>query len=253
MKILDDSKQESRSLLLQKIDKEKLPNHIAITMDGNGRWARKRFLPRTLGHIEGVERVRDIVEATRELNIPYLTLYTFSTENWKRPKKEVDTLMGLFVEYLRKEINSLHKNGVKVNIIGEQYGLSEKVKIEVENATNKTKNNDKLNLNIALNYGSRQEITKAFKDMYSDLKNKKIDIEKINEDTIKEYLYTKNQPDPDLFIRTSGEQRLSNFLLYQIAYSELDFVDTLWPDFKREDLYKSIINFQNRSRRYGGI
>ena len=241
------------SNIIQEIDKKNLPQHIAIIMDGNGRWAKKRFLPRTLGHREGVKRVRDIVEATRELNIPYLTLYTFSTENWKRPKDEVDTLMSLFIEYLKKEIESLNNNGVKVNVIGNLDDMPLQVKYEVENATYKTKNNDKLTLNIALNYGSRQEITNAFKNIYLDLKLEKIDINDLNEDTISKYLYTKQQPDPDLLIRTSGEQRISNFLLYQIAYSELDFVETLWPDFKKEDLYKSIVKFQNRNRRYGGV
>ena len=230
-----------------------LPKHIALIMDGNGRWAKKKLLPRTAGHISGVERVRDIIEASIELKIPFITLYAFSTENWKRPKKEIDTLMDLLTRYLKKETKSLNKNGVKINIIGDIEPLSEKVKSEVKKSIEGTKDNSNLTLNIALNYGSRQEIVKAFKDIYLDINKGDLSIDDVNEELLSNYLYTKNQPDPDLIIRTSGEQRISNFLLYQIAYSEFDFVDTLWPDFNKEKFYESIVKFQNRTRRYGGI
>ncbi len=235
------------------IDLENLPRHIAIIMDGNGRWAKKRFLPRTAGHITGAEKVRDVVEACIDLKIPYLTLYAFSKENWKRPKKEVDTLMQLLSKYLKKETKELDKNGVKINIIGDIEELPDSVRLELERSIEQTKDNTNLTFNLALNYGSRQEIVKAFKDIYRDIEAGKLSVDDIDEDKISDYLYTKGQPDPDLVIRTSGEERISNFLLYQIAYSEFDFIDILWPDFKRDDLYKSIIKFQKRNRRYGGI
>lgn len=235
------------------IDLENLPKHIAIIMDGNGRWAKNRFLPRTAGHITGAEKVRGVVEACLDLNIPYLTLYAFSKENWKRPKQEVETLMHLLSKYLKKETNELDKNGVKINIIGDIEELPDSVRIELQKSIEKTKDNKELTFNLALNYGSRQEIVKAFKDMHRDIEEGKLSIDDISEDSISEYLYTKGQLDPDLIIRTSGEKRISNFLLYQVAYSEFDFIDVLWPDFKKDDLYKSIIEFQKRTRRYGGI
>lgn len=242
-----------KSEYIDKIDRDSLPRHIAIIMDGNGRWAKNKFLPRTAGHITGVERVRDVIEASIEIGIPFITLYAFSTENWKRPRVEIDTLMNLLIKYLKKETTSLHANGVKINIIGDMEPLSEKVKFEVKKSIEETKNNSKLTLNIALNYGSRQEIVKAFKEIHLDINKGKLNIEDVNESILSNYLYTKNQPDPDLIIRTSGEERISNFLLYQIAYSEFDFVDVLWPDFNKEHFYKSIIKFQNRTRRYGGV
>lgn len=235
------------------VNLEKLPKHVAIIMDGNGRWAKQRFLPRTLGHTAGVERVRDVVEECIELEIPYLTLYAFSKENWKRPKKEIDVLMKLLSKYLKKETQSLNKNGVKINIMGDIEELPENARIEVEKATKMTKDNEKLVLNLALNYGARQEITQAFKKIYSDLQNETLSIDDIDEDVVNNYLYTNGQPDPDLIIRTSGEQRISNFMLYQAAYSEFDFIEILWPDFDKTEFRKSIIKFQNRTRRYGGI
>lgn len=247
------SKSSKHDKIEKQIDLENLPKHIAIIMDGNGRWAKNRFLPRTAGHITGAEKVRDAVEACLDLNIPFLTLYAFSKENWKRPKKEVETLMQLLSKYLKKETAELDKNGVKINIIGDIEELPESVKLELKKSIEKTKDNTSLTFNLALNYGSRQEIVKAFKDMHIDIEEGKLDIADIDESTISDYLYTKGQPDPDLIIRTSGEERISNFLLYQIAYSEFDFIDVLWPDFKKDDLYKSIIKFQQRSRRYGGI
>ncbi len=235
------------------VDHEKLPSHIGIIMDGNGRWAKKRFLPRTAGHTAGAKTVRKIVEECVKLNIPYLTLYAFSKENWKRPKEEVSKLMQLLTRYLRKEINNLNENGVKIKILGDIDELPEQVQTEVKNAMVSTKDNSKLVLNLALNYGSRQEIVKAFQNIHKDIENNKLNIEDVTKELISDYLYTENQPDPDLIIRTSGEQRISNFMLYQVAYSEFDFVDVLWPDFNREDFHKSIIKFQNRSRRYGGV
>lgn len=237
----------------EQIDLENLPEHIAIIMDGNGRWAKNKFLPRTAGHITGAEKVRDVVEACLDLKVPFLTLYAFSKENWKRPKKEVETLMQLLSKYLKKETAELDKNGVKINIIGDIEELPDSVKLELKKSIEKTKDNTSLTFNLALNYGSRQEIVKAFKDMHVDIEQGKLDIDDVDENTISDYLYTKGQPDPDLIIRTSGEERISNFLLYQIAYSEFDFIDVLWPDFKKEDLYRSIIKFQKRTRRYGGI
>lgn len=248
-KTLSNEEQEQINLINQK-DK---PKHVALIMDGNGRWAKKKLLPRTAGHIEGVERVRDVVEASIDLGIPFITLYAFSTENWKRPKQEVDLLMKLLIKYLQKESESLHKNGVKINIIGDTEELPEVVKSEVNKAIEKTKDNDALTLNLALNYGSRQEIVSAFKVMQKDLECGLLKIDDLNEDNLKNYLYTKDQPDPDLLIRTSGEKRISNFLLYQIAYSELEFTEVLWPNFKKKDFYEAIIKFQNRNRRYGGI
>ncbi|WP_069649574.1 isoprenyl transferase [Caloranaerobacter ferrireducens] len=235
------------------IDKNKLPRHVAIIMDGNGRWAKKRFLPRTAGHKEGVERVKEIVKACGNLGIEYLTLYAFSTENWARPKDEVDTLMKLLVEYLRKELDTLHKNNVRIMVLGNIDELPDLPKKEIIKAIEKTKNNEKLILNIALNYGSRDEIIQAVRNIILDVKHNKINIEEINKENFKKYLYTRNQPDPDLLIRTSGEQRVSNFLLYQIAYSEFYFTNTLWPDFKEEHLYKAILEYQNRERRFGKI
>ncbi|KPU28183.1 UDP pyrophosphate synthase [Caloranaerobacter sp. TR13] len=235
------------------INRSKLPRHIAIIMDGNGRWAKKRFLPRTAGHREGVERVKEIVKACGNLGIKYLTLYTFSTENWARPKDEVDTLMKLLVEYLRKELDTLHKNNVRIKVLGNIDELPNLPKKEIIKAIEKTKNNEKLILNIALNYGSRDEIIQAVRNIIFDVKHNKISVEEINKENFKKYLYTSNQPDPDLLIRTSGEQRVSNFLLYQIAYSEFYFTNTLWPDFKEEHLYKAILEYQNRERRFGKI
>jgi len=239
--------------LMNSIGESNLPKHIAIIMDGNGRWAKKRFLPRTAGHKEGIERVKEIVQVAGDLGIKYLTLYAFSTENWSRPKDEVDTLMKLLVEYLRKELDTLNTNNVKINVIGNIDRLPDLPKKEVSNAMKKTINNKKLILNIALNYGGRSEIVNAIKTIVDDVNSNMIKIDDINEDIVKNYLYTRKQPDPDLLIRPSGEKRISNFLLYQIAYTEFVFTDILWPDFTKEHFYKAIVEFQKRKRRYGGI
>ena len=239
--------------LIYDIDLNNVPTHIAIIMDGNGRWAKKRFLPRTAGHKAGVETIREIVKECSRLNVKYLTLYAFSTENWKRPKVEIDTLMSLLVSYLKSEIKELHSNNVRIETIGDISKLPQSCIKELDNARELTKDNTGVTLNLALNYGSRNDITNAVLNLVKDCKSDKINIESINEDTIKNYLSTKSTPDPDLLIRTSGEERLSNFLLWEIAYSEFYFTDVHWPDFNRQELQKAIYVYQNRDRRFGGL
>jgi undecaprenyl diphosphate synthase len=216
-------------------------------MDGNGRWAKKRSLPRTFGHKQGVKAIKKIVKAASSLGIKVLTLYAFSTENWKRPKSEIKTLMVLLNFFLSKEVDELNKEGVKLRVLGDLSRFSEDIKIEIKKACDLTCNNTGLNLNIALNYGARQEILQAFEKML------KQGIKKPTEAILSSFLYTAGQPDPDLLIRTSGEFRISNFLLWQIAYSEIYIVDKLWPDFSEKDLERAIINFQSRQRRFGGV
>lgn len=235
------------------LDLDNIPKHIAIIMDGNGRWAKERKLPRSLGHKAGVETIRDIVKECNNLGVRYLTLYAFSTENWKRPKDEVNALMELLIQYLRKEVNELHENNVVINTIGDISKLPKTCKDELIKAYNKTKSNTGLILNLALNYGGRDEIIRAIKLMYKDIESKGLDIEKINEELFKNYLYTKDIPDPDLIIRPSGEQRISNFLLWQCAYSEFWYSNIKWPDFKKNHLHKAIKDYQNRNRRFGGV
>lgn len=235
------------------IDLNNVPTHIAIIMDGNGRWAKKRFLPRTAGHKAGVETIRNVVKECSRLNVKYLTLYAFSTENWRRPKPEVDTLMNLLSTYLRNEIAELHRNNVKLTAIGDTSQLPSVCIRELKAAMELTKDNDGVNLNLALNYGSRYDIKNAILDIVKDFKSGKIDIDSIDEDAIKNYLSTKSIPDPDLVIRTSGEQRLSNFLLWEVAYSEFYFTDIHWPDFNKDELQKAIYVYQKRDRRFGGL
>ncbi len=239
--------------IIKEIDYDRLPKHVAIIMDGNGRWARKRLLPRKAGHKAGVERVKEIVETVGDLGIKYLTLYAFSTENWKRSNDEVSSLMKLLVYYLRNEIKTLHSNQVKIKVIGELSKLPSTPKQEILDAINLTKNNDKLILNIALNYGGRQDIIRAAKLFAKDVNDGKLKINQLDEETFNNYLYTSDNPDPDLLIRPSGELRISNFLLYQIAYTEFWFSNIYWPDFSKKHLYQAIIDFQQRDRRYGGI
>ena len=222
-------------------------------MDGNGRWAKKRLLPRNFGHQEGMERVIDIVGIASEIGIEYLSLYAFSTENWKRPKEEVQGLMKILIKYIRKELDKLHNNNVKVQIMGEIDRLPELAKKEVIKTIEKTANNTGMTLNIGLNYGSRKEIILGIKSILKDIELGNISIEEINEENFSNYLYTRNQPDPDLMIRPSGELRLSNFMLYQLAYSEFIFSDILWPDFKERELLLAIQEFQSRNRRFGGV
>ena len=235
------------------IDMQKLPKHIAIIMDGNGRWAKKRFLPRTAGHKAGVETVRTVIRECKRLGIKYVTLYTFSTENWKRPALEVETLMNLLQTYLKNEVDELNRNNVKLTAIGDIEKLPKACLDELKRAMGLTKDNDGPNLNLALNYGGRYDITAAVKQISKDIESKKLSSEDITEETIKNYLSTKSIPDPDLVIRTSGEQRLSNFLLWELAYAELYFTDVYLPDFDEKELQKAIYTYQNRDRRFGGL
>lgn len=231
---------------LSKLDQDRLPKHIAIIMDGNGRWATKRNKPRVFGHNEGMKRVVDVVENSLNIGIKYLSLYAFSTENWKRPQKEIDFLMQILIKYIDDQLNKLVTQGVKINILGDISVLPEKVIQKIEYALDSTKDNDKLILNIAINYGSRQEILKAVNTA----------IEKgeiLTDDEFSNLLYTRNQPDVDLLIRPGGEKRLSNFMLYQMSYAELYFSDIYWPDFKLESLIDAIYWYQNRDRRFGGL
>lgn len=237
--------------LKEQINTSKLPNHIAIIMDGNGRWAKSQGKLRMFGHENGTKSVKTTVEAVAELGVSHLTLYAFSTENWNRPKIEVQTLMKLLIKSLKKEIKTLQDNNIKLNAIGNLNALPKKVLSELNDVIDKTKNNKRVVLTLALSYGSREEIVSAIKEISDKVKNNIISSEKIDESVINEHLYTQNLPDVDLLIRTSGEQRISNFLLWQIAYAELYFTDVLWPDFSKEDLYHAIVNYQKRERRFG--
>jgi len=228
-----------------------LPKHIAIIMDGNGRWAKQKGKLRAFGHESGTKSVREITEACAELGVKNLTLYAFSTENWNRPKIEVQTLMRLLISSLKKEMKTLQKNNIKLNAIGNLNALPGKVHRELKDVIDKTKNHDRMTLTLALSYGSRDEIVQAVKEISNKVKNNIISPEKIDEYIINQHLYTQNLPDVDLLIRTSGEQRISNFLLWQIAYAELYFTEVLWSDFSKEDLYQAIVNYQNRERRFG--
>lgn len=235
------------------IDMSNIPAHIGIIMDGNGRWAKEKNLPRSMGHKAGVETIREIVKECNKIGVKYLTLYAFSTENWKRPPDEVNTLMKLLVEYLRKEVDELHNNNVKINTIGDIQGLPKVCIDQLNEARNKTKYNKGLVLNLALNYGGRDEILRGMKLLYEDVKKGAVSIDSINESKFSNYLYTKGMPDPDLIIRPSGEQRLSNFLIWQCAYSEFWYSTIKWPDFKKEHIHKAIYDYQNRDRRFGGV
>ena len=230
---------------------EKLPKHLAIIMDGNGRWAKQKGFLRTIGHENGATAVKRTVEQCARLGIPYLTLYAFSTENWNRPKFEVDMLMKLLVKALRKEIKSLHENNIRLNAIGNLDLLPASVRKELTEVLEKTKNNTRLTLSLALSYGSRNELLEATKELCNKVKNNIISSDAIDESVINKHLYTHNLPDVDLLIRTSGEQRISNFLLWQIAYAELYFTDVLWPDFSNDHLISALETYQNRERRYG--
>lgn len=236
-----------------KIDIENLPKHIAVIMDGNGRWAKKKGNQRIFGHKNGVKAVRDSVEGAAELGIQFLTLYAFSTENWNRPKQEVDALMSLLIATINSETDTLIKNNVRLLTIGNIDGLPKKVSENLNELINKTSQNTGLSLVLALNYSARWEIVNAVKEIIKENNNSSIDINSIDNEFFEGFLNTKNIPDPDLLIRTSGEYRISNFLIWQIAYSELYFTETLWPDFRRENLYEAIIDYQKRERRFGKI
>jgi undecaprenyl diphosphate synthase len=237
--------------LKEKINPSKLPQHIAIIMDGNGRWAKQQGAERIFGHENGVKSVRETVEAAAEIGIKYLTLYAFSTENWNRPQAEVMALMQLLVHTINAETPTLNKNNIRLQAIGDLKSLPEDCFNELQEAIAKTKNNSRTTLVLALSYSSRWEITNAMKQIALEIKNKTLSVNDINENTVNSYLCTANIPEPELMIRTSGEHRISNFLLWQLAYAELYFNDKLWPDFRKEDLYEAIIDYQNRERRFG--
>ena len=237
--------------LLEQIDKQRLPRHIAIIMDGNGRWAKEQGQDRLFGHFHGVESVRNIVEGCAELGIGYLTLYAFSTENWDRPAYEVSGLMELLIDTIRKEVDTLNKNNIRLHMIGDMQMLPESAQHELQEAMELTGANTGLNLIMALSYSSRWELVHAMRQIAVDVKSGEVNPEDVSPELLERYLCTRGVPDPELMIRTSGEHRISNFLLYQLAYSELYFTGTLWPDFRKENLYEAILDFQNRERRFG--
>ncbi|MFN0086667.1 MAG: isoprenyl transferase [Blastocatellia bacterium] len=239
--------------LLNQIDFTRLPRHIAVIMDGNGRWAKRRHLPRVAGHRAGVEAVRAAVDTGARLGIEALTLYAFSVENWKRPPFEIEALMTFLKEYLRKEIENLHRNNIRFQTIGRTAELDESVQFELRSAIRKTAGNTGMVLNVALNYGGRIELVDAFRRIYEKFEREGRGAEAITEAEITRHLYIAELPDPDLMIRTSGEMRVSNFLLWQIAYSEIYVTDTLWPDFRRPDMFAAIVDYQKRERRFGGL
>jgi len=239
------------SALKERIDPSKLPAHIAIIMDGNGRWAQERGEDRLFGHLHGVESVRNIVEAAAETGIGYLTLYAFSTENWDRPAYEVSGLMELLVDTIRKEVPTLNKNNIRLHVIGDVEMLPPEARTELNEALSETAGNTGLNLIMAISYSSHWELEKAIKQIAVDVHEGKLNPGNIDHDLIQQYLTTKNFPNPELMIRTGGEYRISNFLLYQLAYAELYFTETRWPDFGKEDLYQAIVDFQHRERRFG--
>jgi undecaprenyl diphosphate synthase len=233
------------------IDLQRVPKHVAIIMDGNGRWAKGKGMSRIFGHKNALTAVRESIESAAEIGVEAITLYAFSTENWKRPKMEVDALMQLLIKSLKKELPTFQKNEVKVNAIGNIESLPENAQKTLAEVRELTKNNARIILTLALSYGSREEIVKAIKNISKKVVNKELDLENIDENTINNHLYTFNLPNVDLMIRTSGEQRISNFLLWQMAYAELYFTNILWPDFRQEHFYDAIIEYQNRERRFG--
>lgn len=239
--------------LAEAIDKNKIPKHIALIMDGNGRWAKERGQNRLEGHATGVDSVREILKAGREIGVSYLTLYAFSTENWNRPKEEVEGLMDLLVQSITNELEELNENGVRLLAIGDIDGLPEKCALSLKNAMNETANNKNISLILALNYSSKWEINHAIKRISADVQTNKLKIEQISDELISSYLATKDIPDPELLIRTSGEHRISNFLLWQIAYTEFYFTDVHWPDFRREQFIEAILDYQGRERRFGKV
>ncbi|CAL2102205.1 ditrans,polycis-undecaprenyl-diphosphate synthase [(2E,6E)-farnesyl-diphosphate specific] [Tenacibaculum sp. 190130A14a] len=239
------------SKLLQSINLQNTPNHIAIIMDGNGRWAKGKGMQRVFGHKNALTAVREAVAGASDVGTKYITLYAFSTENWNRPKLEVDALMSLLVNSLKKELPEFQKNGIKINSIGNIERLPQKARKVLAEVIDATQNNSTITLTFALSYGGREEIVNAIKNISKKVVNNELDIEKIDDKIINSHLYTFNLPDVDLMIRTSGEQRISNFLLWQMAYAELYFTEVLWPDFRKEHLYSAILDYQNRERRFG--
>ena len=241
------------STLLDKLDLKSLPQHIAVIMDGNGRWAQRRHLPRIAGHRAGVKAARKIIESCARLKLPCLTLYAFSLENWRRPQAEVDFLMRLLREYLSRELPSIHKNNIKLQVIGRSEQLPAAVRLDIEDGMRLTASNTGMKLVVALNYGARAELVDAFNALLKQAKTASTLDLQADEQMISDHLYTAGLPDPDLLIRTSGEMRVSNFLLWQIAYAEMYVTETLWPDFSRECLLEALLDFQKRERRYGGL
>jgi len=239
--------------LFAELDANRLPQHVAVIMDGNGRWAQRRHLPRIAGHRAGVQSARTVIESCARLNIPALTLYAFSMENWRRPKAEIDFLMRLLREYLRKELPVIHRNNIRLLVIGRPDQLPEAVRTDVERAMDQTAKNSGMQLAVALNYGGRAELVDAFNRILDRVRNNGLANARVDEDMISQHLYTAGLPDPDLLIRTSGEMRVSNFLLWQIAYAEIYVTETLWPDFTRAQLLEALLDFQKRERRYGGL
>jgi len=239
--------------LLSQIDLSRLPRHVAIIMDGNGRWAHRRRLPRIAGHRAGAQAVRDTVEICSQLGLTALSLYAFSTENWKRPKSEIDTLMALLREYLQRELAEIHRNNIRLQILGHYEQLPREVRADLEDALQLTSANTGMVLNVALNYSARAELVDAFNSILQEMQIGRNRDGKVTEETVSGHLYTSGLPDPDLLIRTSGEMRVSNFLLWQIAYAEIWVTDTCWPDFTRRHLLQAVIDFQKRERRYGGL
>lgn len=235
-----------------KVDRSKFPHHVAIIMDGNGRWARRRLLPKIAGHRAGIKSVEEVIKAAKELGIKILTLYVFSTENWKRPKREIDALMRLLENYLDNEIERIAKEGVRIRAIGRIRGLPAAVQLKLRKAEERTIKNSDILVNLALNYGARSEIVDATKKIARCVKRNELNPDDISEDNFSDYLYTAGLPDPDMLIRTSGEMRVSNFLLWQISYAEIYITKKLWPDFRKKDLEKAILDYQEKDRRYGG-
>ena len=239
--------------LLDNLDLKRLPQHLAVIMDGNGRWAQHRHLPRVAGHRAGVKAAREIIESCARLKLPYLTLYAFSLENWRRPQAEVDFLMRLLREYLKRELPAIHKNNIRLLIIGRSEQLPDGVRKDIEYGMRMTARNTGMKLVVALNYGGRAELVDAFNAMLEHVRSNGLSAFQADEQTVSEHLYTAGLPDPDLLIRTSGEMRVSNFLLWQIAYAEIYVTETLWPDFSRARLLEALVDFQKRERRYGGL
>ena len=235
------------------LDSERMPRHVAVIMDGNGRWAKKRLLPRAAGHRIGIDSVREIVRNSSELGIGHLTLYAFSTENWRRPKDEVDTLMSLILEYIERELDELHENNVRFQILGRREDLSKGVLKSLEAAEKVTAGNTGLHFNVAISYSGRVELEDALRSIAEKVAEGQMDPADVGAHTIEKHLYTAGQPDPDLVIRTSGELRLSNFLLWQIAYAEIYFTNTLWPDFRKKEYLEALLTYQQRQRRFGSV
>lgn len=255
MKAPDSLKASGREeeRLLAELDADRLPQHVAVIMDGNGRWAQRRHLPRIAGHRAGVQSARTMIETCARLKITALTLYAFSMENWRRPKAEIDFLMRLLREYLRKELPVIHRNNIRLLVIGRPDQLPAAVRTDVVRAMEQTAGNSGMKLAVALNYGGRAELVDAFNSILDRVRNNGLAKAHVDEEMISQHLYTAGLPDPDLLIRTSGEMRVSNFLLWQIAYAEIYVTETLWPDFTRTQLYEALVDFQKRERRYGGL